>query len=130
MEKVFCLNCNKEVNYIIKGEKLPAIIYENEIYYSGLTAYCKECGSILNVQKISFINEMLLDDEVRESHGIISYKELKEFILNSGYSMKELEDILGTNVCTIYGWLEGVIPPKYISDKIKEIKNETKLTLK
>ena len=130
MEKVFCSNCNKEVNYIIKGEKIPAIVSESEFYYNGLTAYCKECGGVVEIPKISFINEMLLDDEVRESHGIISYKELIEFILNDGHSMKEIEDMLGTNLYTIYGWLEGIIPPKYISDKIKEIKNGSKLTLK
>ena len=55
--KVFCTNCNKEVNYIIAFRFVKNYkVKDLEISYDEMIALCKECRNEIYVPQVNDIN--------------------------------------------------------------------------
>ncbi|MBN1078303.1 type II TA system antitoxin MqsA family protein [Clostridium botulinum] len=120
MEKVFCEDCNKQVNYsirtnIIKEYKGEFVNVEENI------AVCNECGKDVFVPEIENDNLKRLYAKYAELTGIISIEELVKFREKYNISQRELVAILGWGKMTINRYEKGALPNKSHSDILKDI---------
>ena len=122
MEKKYCENCKQRVNYEVREKKITTQVAGQRINYKGLAVYCEKCHLEMFVSDIASENLRILNREIRIKNDIISVEELQDFIKNSNYTYDELSEILYVTTSYIELWLEkGAIPPKHVSEKIREL---------
>lgn len=126
-KKVYCENCKEVVIYSTKEERKTKQINSERIYYKGLRSYCTKCGNEVFVSELEKENLKRLNDEIRIKNDILSLEDQIDFIKNSNYTYDELSELLNVAPNYIELMLNGLIPPKHVSDKIKELMNKKTL---
>ena len=120
MEKFFCENCNKKVNYDIRKNTIKE--YKGQIVnVEENIAVCNECNNDIFVPDIENDNLKRLYAKYGELTGIISTQELIKFREKYNISQRELVAVLGWGKMTINRYEKGALPNKSHSDILKDI---------
>ena len=59
MKKPYCVNCCKEVDFVVKEETLSSKIKGKIVKFKGKSAYCIDCGEYVFVDEIEDANIIL-----------------------------------------------------------------------
>lgn len=128
--KIFCPECREDVSYKVKNIKLEASI-KGEIYnYTGKVCYCDFCGSELYLDSVNDYNLKSLYDVYREENNIISLEEIADILKKYNIGKRPLSQLLGWGELTLTRYLDGDIPSKEYSDKLKNIHDNPDYFLK
>lgn len=121
MEKIFCENCRKDVDYNIIEEQMIGTIKGETYTYTGKVAKCKECNSDIFVNSINDYNLKALYDVYREENGIISLEKVLGICEKYNISKRPLSLLLGWGEQTYSRYCNGDIPSKQYSDILNKI---------
>lgn len=121
MKKVFCEECLNEESYHIIEEEKTETVNGNEIVYSVKSALCNNCNTELYVDEIMNDNIISYQDMIREETGIIKVSEIKQLLKKYDIGAKPLAKLLRWGEVNIIRYLNGAIPDRIYSDKLKEL---------
>ncbi|HBN6221087.1 TPA: DUF4065 domain-containing protein, partial [Clostridioides difficile] len=96
-----------------------------EVKYQKKEAFCEECGEMVYVSEINDENLKSLYSKIAEMDNIISKEEIGDILEKYNIGKKPLSLLLGWGEVTITRYLEGDIPTKSYSDKLKSILNNS-----
>lgn len=119
----YCYYCDKDTEITIKEKLIPMEIGEKEFTFTGDIAYCKECGNEIDIPAISDENIRRANEKYREILGIIKVNEIDELLKKYKIGQKPLAKLLGWGEATIVRYLQGLMPSKVYSDRLKELTN-------
>ena len=117
----FCENCLDDTEYIIKNIPVTEKFRGHEIKYVKKETFCKECNGLVYVAEINDENLNTLYSEARKVEDLISIDEIKEIMKKYNIGKRPLSKLLGWADLTITRYLEGFLPNKEYSDKLKLI---------
>jgi len=117
----FCENCLDDTEYIIKNIPVTEKFRGHEIKYMKKETFCKECNGLVYVAEINDENLNTLYSEARKLEDLISIDEIKEIMKKYNIGKRPLSKLLGWADLTITRYLEGFLPNKEYSDKLKLI---------
>jgi len=75
-KKIYCLTCDKEVDYEIKISAEKRNIKGTEVEINAKHAYCKECGSYLFVYELEKENQIKVFDLYKKAQGLLTSAEI------------------------------------------------------
>ena len=119
----FCEVCLDDKHYIVKEEEKIDYARGKEIKYIRKQAYCTECNSPMYIPQITDENLEALYSKIREVDDIISVDEIKEILVKYNIKKRPLSLLLGWGEVTITRYLDGDLPTKNYSDKLKLVLN-------
>lgn len=119
----FCEVCLDDKHYIVKEEEKIDYARGKEIKYIRKQAYCTECNSPMYIPQINDENLEALYSKIREVDDIISVDEIKEILVKYNIKKRPLSLLLGWGEVTITRYLDGDLPTKNYSDKLKLVLN-------
>ncbi|MDI0267224.1 DUF4065 domain-containing protein [Clostridioides difficile] len=122
-EKTFCEFCLYDVTYTVKSKEEIKKVRGKEVKYQKKEAFCEECGEMVYVSEINDENLKSLYSKIAEMDNIISKEEIGDILEKYNIGKKPLSLLLGWGEVTITRYLEGDIPTKPYSDKLKLILN-------
>ena len=117
----FCENCLDDTEYIIKNIPVIEKFRGHEIKYMKKETFCKECNELVYVVEINDENLNTLYSEARKVEDLISIDEIKEIMKKYNIGKRPWSKLLGWGDLTITRYLEGFLPNKEYSDKLKSI---------
>lgn len=117
----FCEICRDKVNYNIIEENMTKNIRDKEFQYMGKRAFCNVCGSEIFISDLNDYNLKMLDIAFREREGLISVEEINMILEKYQIGKRPFSLLLGWGEGTITRYLDGDIPNKEYSDKLKII---------
>jgi uncharacterized phage-associated protein len=123
----YCSNCNKNVNYKIKEEPVNEEIKGIEFKYIAVIAYCNECGEEVYIPELSDENVRNANEAYREKIGLIKISEIEEILEMYNLGADPLSKLLEWGDKTIARYLQGLMPSKEYSDRLKELFNPIKM---
>lgn len=121
MEKVFCETCLSEESYYVTDEKKKEIIDGKEISYLMKNAYCDKCNTELYVEEVMKLNRTAYQDAIREVTGLIKVSEINDLLKKYNIGAKPLAKLLRWGEVSIVRYLNGAIPERIYSEKLKEL---------
>lgn len=121
----FCEVCLEDTHYIVKEEEKIDYARGKEIKYIKKQAYCKECNSPMYIPKINDENLDVLYSKIREVDELISIEDINKILDKYNIRKRPLSLLLGWGEVTITRYLDGDIPTKSYSDKLRLILNNT-----
>lgn len=124
-EKTFCEFCLYDVTYTVKSKEEIKKVRGKEVKYQKKEAFCEECGEMVYVSEINDENLKSLYSKIAEMDNIISKEEIGDILEKYNIGKKPLSLLLGWGEVTITRYLEGDIPTKSYSDKLKSILNNS-----
>lgn len=119
----FCEICLDYKEYDIKNECVVKHVRGHDIEYVESSAYCKSCGSMVYVPEINDNNLKKWSDKLREIDNIISVEEIKEITKKYSIAKRPLSKLLGWGEITVSRYIDGKLPTRDYSDKLKLILN-------
>lgn len=120
----FCEVCLDDKAYIVKEEEKIDYARGKEIKYIRKCAYCTECNSPMYIPEINDENLETLYSKIREVDDIISIDDIKNILTKYNIAKRPLSLLLGWGEVTITRYLDGDLPTKNYSDKLKLILND------
>ena len=124
MERAYCYECRKEVNYTI-SEKELAMPLKGETYtFIGKIAQCNDCNSEVYVAEIDDANMEALYDAYRIKNSLISSAHLKELITKYDIGKRPLSLLLNWGEMTYSRYFDGDMPTKQYSSILEKIYND------
>lgn len=135
----YCSNCDKNATYTINKELVNEEIKGIKFKYIATIAYCNECGEEIYISELSDKNIQTANEAYREVIGVIKISEIKELLEMYNIGADPLSKLLEWGDKTIARYLQGLMPSREYSDRLKELvnpfkmkevfeKNKTKLT--
>lgn len=125
----YCDVCDKDVNVIIKEENIQLQIDEIDISFIGNIPYCQECGSEVYIPSITDENIRKSNEIYREKIGIIKVFEIEELLNKYKIGQKPLAKLLGWGENTIMRYVQGLMPSREYSQRLKELLNPYNMQL-
>lgn len=119
--QVFCEECRRDVDFIVKDEPMVGTIKGEPYNYIGKIAYCIDCESEIYVDEVNDFNLRALYDEYRKKKDIISLGEILKISSKYGIGKRPLSLLLGWGEQTFSRYCDGDIPTKQYSDMLKKI---------
>ena len=116
----FCTECRTETNYKIQYVTCKKIIREKEYEFYILEAHCAQCDAPVTVPGLLDINAQEIDLQYREAEGIVTIKEISDFMEVYKLGKAPLSLALGFGEITITRYLAGQVPSKEYSDVIRK----------
>ncbi|HOQ37950.1 MAG TPA: DUF4065 domain-containing protein [Acetivibrio sp.] len=123
----YCYECDKEVKVILKEQEITTDIKGTSVSYIGNIAYCNECGEEVYISKIDDENIRKANEKYREAIGIIQQSEVKDLLTKYNIGQKPLANLLGWGEATIARYVNGLMPTKEYSNRLKELFNTQKM---
>ena len=123
MNKGYCENCDKLVNYVKKEIDAECEIKNKKYSYKRIVCYCEECKEEISVNEISDENLNRIDDAYRTKENIIKVNQINEIIRKYKIGKKPLSKLLGWGEVTLIRYLNGDVPTKPYSDELFKILN-------
>ena len=120
MNKIFCPNCNKEVDYSIK-ENLIEKYRGKEVNIIEKVLICNKCNEEIFEQKVEQENFEKLYSKYRKVANIITPIEIINFRESYNISQREFVSILGWGKMTINRYERGSLPNQSHNDYLKLI---------
>ena len=121
---VFCVECRKDVKFIIKEVEFKRTLKDKEYSFTGLEAYCEECKNPIYVPEIEDNNLKLLYDVYRRENDIISLEEILAIPQKYCIGKRPLSLLLGWGEQTFTRYCNGDMPSKQYSDILRRLYNE------
>jgi len=128
--KGFCENCRDTVDYQVKIIDKEKEIKGKTIEYVGKTAYCEACKSEIFVSDIRDFNLKALDAAFREEENLIKVEDIEKILEVYDIGKRPLSLLLGWGEGTLTRYIDGDIPSKPYSDKLKRILKDRMYYLK
>lgn len=125
--RTYCYECDSEEEFEILEETIEMNIKGVKFPFTGNVAYCKKCGNEVNIGKLSDENVRRANEAYRKKIGIIQVKEIEELLDKYNIGQKPLAKLLGWGEVTIIRYLQGVMPTKEYSEKLKDLFNPYKM---
>lgn len=119
----FCEVCLDDTEYTVRVEEVTEIIRGYSIKYKRKEAICNICGSYMDISEINDENLKELYGKIRLADNIISVDEIQKIIEKYDIKKRPLSKLLGWGETTITRYLDGSLPTKEYSDKLKLILN-------
>lgn len=119
MEKVYCIECSRECEYVIKKETIIKTIRDKEYSFNVKKAYCKECGDEVFVFGMIDDNKKSIEKQYREIENIVTVEDIKNMMELYNIKKAPLSFALGFGEITITRYLMGQIPSKEYSNLIR-----------
>lgn len=118
MEKVFCAECNKKVDYKIE-ERTIKEFKGREVNVIEQVAVCNVCKNDIYVPVLERENFKLLYDKYRELEDLVKGEDIVAFREEYDLSQRELTAILNWGKMTINRFERGAVPSKSHSDFLR-----------
>ena len=126
MKKVICIQCGTYVDYEVRESEQKAIIKKVEVTYKEKMAYCKDCGVAVWVEALEMENAFSPINAYCEAVGLISPQKIQEGLTKYNIGKGPLAKLLGWSEVTIVRFIDGQLPSKMYSDKLKDIFDDPK----
>lgn len=123
-EKIFCIECRSEVDYIEKDIVMSAELKGNIYRYNGKSAYCVNCDEEIYVPELNDYNLKALYDEYRTHNGIISLEKIIDIPIRYAIGKRPLSLLLGWGEQTFSRYCDGDLPSKQYSIILEQIYND------
>lgn len=117
----FCETCGDDTEYRIEEKVVKEKIRGKYIEYTKKEAYCKHCNSLMYVHELNDENLNSLYSKLRREENLISIEEIQNIIDKYKIGKRPLSILLGWGEMTITRYLDGYLPSKEYSDKLKLI---------
>ena len=124
MEKTFCEECRKDVEYLVQTKEMIGKIKGEEYCYIGKEATCADCGAYVYVAQINDENLESLYDEYRKKNNIISLSTIRELPNKYAIGKRPLSLLLRWGEQTFSRFYDGDIPTKQYSEMLLRLYNE------
>lgn len=121
MNKGYCENCNKLVEYIKKEIEDVYEIRDKKYSYKKVIGYCKNCNEEISSNEITDENLKRIDSVYRIEENIIKTEEIFDILKKYKIGKKPLAKLLGWGEVTLIRYLNGDIPTKPYSDELYRI---------
>lgn len=125
----YCENCHKEVKAKIEREEVKYTIANSQIIIECDVPRCLECGEELNDNDLFEKNSKIARDKYIEEFDILSIQEIKDILNKYDIGATILSKVLEWGDITITRYLNGKLPSKAYSDKLREINNNPQILL-
>ncbi|MEG0670718.1 type II toxin-antitoxin system antitoxin SocA domain-containing protein [Clostridium sp.] len=119
----FCEVCLDDTSYTVTVEEVTEVIRGYSIKYKRKEAICNICGSYIDIPEINDENLEELYGKIRVVDNIISIDEIQKIIDKYDIKKRPLSKLLGWGETTITRYLDGSLPTREYSDKLKLILN-------
>lgn len=117
----YCENCHKEVKATIKSEEVKYTIANSQVVIQCDVPRCLECGEELNDNDLFEKNSKFARDKYITQYNILSIQEVKDIVNKYDIGATILSNVLGWGEITITRYLNGKLPSKVYSDRLREI---------
>lgn len=126
--RAICMECGKLVDYEIFDEDDICEVKGENIEYKRKVARCKECHKEVWVGELDDKNAELAIEAYCKKNGLITITEIKQILKKYDIGRRPLSKLLGWGEITLTRFLQGQIPTKIYSDKLKELFDEKKFS--
>lgn len=123
LNKGFCENCNKIVDYSRKEVCDFAEIKDKKYKFNRVIGVCKNCGQEVSSNDINDENLNRIDNTYRKNEGIITTEEINRILKKYKIGKKPLSKLLNWGEVTLIRYINGDIPSKAYSDQLFRILN-------
>lgn len=130
MKKLICVHCGTYVDYEIRENEQVEIIKKAEVAYKEKVAYCRNCGKAVWSETLEMENALAPINSYCEIVGLISPMKIQKGLIRYNIKKRPLATLLGWSGVTIVRFIDGQLPSKMYSDKLKEIFDNPKIFLK
>ncbi|MDR1502135.1 MAG: DUF4065 domain-containing protein [Prevotella sp.] len=118
---IFCPECRDDTTYSITESKETSELKGETYEFISQTARCDKCGSYVDVPDIEDSNLKSLYNAYRERNDIITLEDIGRIPDMYDIGKRPLSVLLGWGEQTFSRYLDGGIPSKEYSDKLKRI---------
>ena len=126
----FCENCRDIVEFSVREEAITKVIKGKEITYKSKVAFCNECGEEIFVGEIRDQNLKRLDIAYREHEQLIQVSELESILEKYNIGKRPLSMLLNWGEGTLTRYLDGDVPTKQYSEKLRLLMEDTGYMIK
>lgn len=123
MNRLYCFECKRKVNYTINEKEMIYIINGVNISFIGKEVTCNYCNGLISLRDITNEDIKKGNDKYRDVLGIIKTEEIKEIL--EVYTITQVEEKIGCKTI-IDNYLKGLMPTKECSDNLRKILKEAK----
>lgn len=116
----FCTTCRKEVNFIFIKKVIKKVIRDKEYDFEITTAICTECNEEMDIPGLMDLNTKEVDEQYRKYENIVSIDEIQKLMDIYKLGKAPLSIALGFGEITITRYLDGQMPSKEYSDRIRK----------
>lgn len=118
--KDFCIECRKYVNYQLKEVKSQKDIKGKTYEYITLRAYCEECKEEMSIPGLIDKDQELFDAHFRMVEDLMTKSEINKILEKYNIGKAPLSLALGFGEITVTRYLDGQMPSKKYSDRLKK----------
>lgn len=118
---VFCINCDKKVDYRIETCRKKTTVRGIEFSYVEETAFCAECGEEVYVADVNDFNVASREDAYREANHIITIAEIRQLMKKYDIGAGPLAKLMGFGEVTVNRYIAGQLPSKEHSNMLYEV---------
>lgn len=116
----FCTTCRKEVNFILQKKLIKKVIRDKEYDFIITTANCSECNEEMDILGLLDLNAKEVDEQYRKYENIVSIDEIQKLMDIYKIGKAPLSIALGFGEITITRYIDGQMPSKEYSDRIRK----------
>lgn len=121
----FCVECRKEVEYIVSKSLCKKVIKGYEIEYEKKEAICSECQHLIFVDKIHDENIESLKNAYHKKVSSEAIDIITSIMSKYNIGKRPLSLLLDFGEITITRYLEGSLPKKEYLDLLKKIEKDS-----
>ena len=119
----FCEECREMVEHVIDNVSIEKEVKGKKIKFEGKEVFCPSCKNTLFVAGIRDYNLKQLDLAYRKKENLVTVPEIQQILERYNIGKRPLSVLLGWGDVTLSRYLEGAIPTKQYSDRLREILN-------
>ena len=117
----FCENCREQREIILVEEQETLEVDGVSYTYPVRAGYCTTCGERATPQEVLEANQRAFSTVVRERFGVVSQDVVEGLVSRYNIKPRPLSSLLGWGTHTYPRFMEGDIPSKPFSDRIKAL---------
>ncbi|WP_419742417.1 type II toxin-antitoxin system antitoxin SocA domain-containing protein [Paraclostridium dentum] len=119
----FCEKCLDDRKYTIIAEENTKTVRGYNIKYIKKQAVCDTCQSIMYIPEINDENLNEYYSKIRDIDKIVSIEDIEKIIEKYNIKKRPLSKLLGWGETTLTRYIDGSLPTREYSDKLKLILN-------
>ena len=123
--KIYCINCDEEVDYITKEETKKVIVKGREFEVTLKRAYCATCGEPVSPDKIAKENDLIVFDTYRRLEGLLTSDQIKAIRFKRGLSQTALARLINCGEKNIARYETGTIQDKAFDLLMRLVDDDT-----